>query len=151
MFPEDFLRLLCNATAIVGNSSVAIRECSFLGVPAVNIGSRQQGRERGRNVIDVDHDRQRDRRRDRRALDAAASRRRDRLYGDGKAGARIADTLATAELTRREAADVLMMDVTVDCGEPRGADRGARLRLRGAADGAGRVVQPVRGSRRSSC
>ena len=44
------------ATAIVGNSSVAIRECSFLGVPAVNIGSRQQGRERGA---------QRDRRRSR--------------------------------------------------------------------------------------
>src|SRR5688572_17031559 len=57
MFPEDFLRLLVHATAIVGNSSVAIRECSYLGVPAVNIGSRQRGRERGRNVIDVDHDR----------------------------------------------------------------------------------------------
>ena len=57
MLPEDFLRLLCGSTAIVGNSSVAIRECSFLGVPAVNIGSRQTGRERGRNVIDVDHDR----------------------------------------------------------------------------------------------
>ena len=46
MFPEDFLRLLVHSTAIVGNSSVAIRECSFLGVPAVNIGTRQQGRER---------------------------------------------------------------------------------------------------------
>ena len=57
MFPEDFLRLLCGSTAIVGNSSVAIRECSYLGVPAVNIGTRQQGRERGRNVIDVDHER----------------------------------------------------------------------------------------------
>ena len=53
MFPEDFLRLLVHATAIVGNSSVAIRECSYLGVPAVNIGTRQQGRERGANVIDV--------------------------------------------------------------------------------------------------
>jgi UDP-N-acetylglucosamine 2-epimerase len=38
-----FLRLLCGATGIVGNSSVAIRECSYLGVPAVNIGTRQQG------------------------------------------------------------------------------------------------------------
>ena len=97
MFPEDFLRLLCGATAIVGNSSVAIRECSFLGVPAVNIGSRQQGRERGRNVIDVDHDR---------AAIADAIREhvrrgrapRDPLYGDGTAGTRIADCLATAEL-----------------------------------------------------
>ena len=58
MLPEDFLRLLVRSTAIVGNSSVAIRECSYLGVPAVNIGTRQPGRERGRNVIDVDHDRE---------------------------------------------------------------------------------------------
>ena len=98
MFPEDFLRLLVNCTAIVGNSSVAIRECSFLGVPAVNVGSRQQGRERGANVIDVDHDRW--------AIAAAVrqhmSRGRapaDHLYGDGHAGARIAECLATAPLT----------------------------------------------------
>ena len=98
MFPEDFLRLLCGATAIVGNSSVAIRECSYLGVPAVNIGSRQQGRERGQNVIDVEHDR---------VAIAAAIRAhmsrgrapKDLLYGDGQAGARIADCLATVPLT----------------------------------------------------
>ena len=57
MAPEDFLRLLVYSKGIIGNSSVAIRECSYLGVPAVNIGSRQQGRERGANVIDVHHDR----------------------------------------------------------------------------------------------
>jgi UDP-hydrolysing UDP-N-acetyl-D-glucosamine 2-epimerase len=97
MLPEDFLRLLCGSTAILGNSSVAIRECSYLGVPAVNIGSRQTGRERGLNVIDVDHDRG--------AITGAIREhiRRgrpeaDRLYGDGQAGARIADTLATADL-----------------------------------------------------
>ena len=98
MLPEDFLRLLCRSTAIVGNSSVAIRECSFLGVPAVNIGSRQTGRERGRNVIDVDHER---------GASAGAIQEHlrrgrpepDRLYGDGKAGTKIADTLATADLT----------------------------------------------------
>ena len=101
MFPEDFLRLLCGATAIVGNSSVAIRECSFLGVPAVNIGSRQDKRERGGNVIDVGHDR---------AAIAAAVREHmrrgrppsDRLYGDGRAGQRIADCLASAELSVRK-------------------------------------------------
>jgi hypothetical protein len=53
MAPTDFLRLLYNSKCIVGNSSVGIRECSFLGVPAVNIGSRQAGRDRGSNVIDV--------------------------------------------------------------------------------------------------
>jgi UDP-hydrolysing UDP-N-acetyl-D-glucosamine 2-epimerase len=98
MFPEDFLRLLVNSTAIVGNSSVAVRECAFLGVPAVNIGSRQQGRERGRNVIDVDHDRA--------AIAAAIAEQRqrgrapsDHIYGDGNAGERIAERLATADLT----------------------------------------------------
>ena len=98
MFPEDFLRLLVHATAIVGNSSVAIRECSYLGVPAVNIGSRQQGRERGSNVIDVDHDRAAIAR----AIAEHVRRGRapsDHLYGDGRAGARIADCLATTALT----------------------------------------------------
>src|SRR5687768_12872633 len=98
MFPEDFLRLLVHSTAIVGNSSVAIRECSYLGIPAVNIGTRQQGRERGANVIDVEHDR---------AAIAGAIREHarrgrptaDHLYGDGDAGRRIADCLATAALT----------------------------------------------------
>ena len=97
MFPEDFLRLLHSATAIIGNSSVAIRECSYLGVPAVNIGSRQLGRERGQNVIDVDHDRK--------AISGAirthikrGKPKSDLLYGDGKAGGRIADCLSKVEL-----------------------------------------------------
>src|SRR5712691_8622087 len=41
MAPEDFLRLLYNAKCLIGNSSVGIRECSFLGIPVVNIGTRQ--------------------------------------------------------------------------------------------------------------
>ncbi|MCG8459594.1 MAG: UDP-N-acetylglucosamine 2-epimerase, partial [Holophagales bacterium] len=57
MNPEDFLRLLLGCDCLVGNSSVGIREASFLGVPVVNIGNRQQGRDRGANVIDVGHDR----------------------------------------------------------------------------------------------
>jgi len=40
MAPEDFLKLVYNARCIVGNSSVAIGECAFLGVPAVNIGTQ---------------------------------------------------------------------------------------------------------------
>jgi UDP-hydrolysing UDP-N-acetyl-D-glucosamine 2-epimerase len=97
MVPGDFLRLLYNSRCIVGNSSVGIRECSFLGVPTVNIGSRQQGRDRGQNVIDVGHDRK--------AIGAALAKHfangrypRDPLYGDGNAGVRIADVLAEAPL-----------------------------------------------------
>ena len=97
MNPEDFLRLLVHSKGIIGNSSVAIRECSYLGVPAVNIGSRQQGRERGANVLDVEHDRH--------AIAGAARRhlsgecpKRDTLYGTGEAGNRIAACLAEREL-----------------------------------------------------
>lgn len=50
---KDFLRLLLHSKCLVGNSSVGIRECSYLGVPVVNIGSRQNRRQRGSNVIDV--------------------------------------------------------------------------------------------------
>jgi UDP-hydrolysing UDP-N-acetyl-D-glucosamine 2-epimerase len=52
---KDFLKLLKNAKVLVGNSSAGIRECAFMGVPVINIGSRQQGRERGKNVKDVDY------------------------------------------------------------------------------------------------
>jgi UDP-N-acetylglucosamine 2-epimerase len=97
MIPDDFLRLLYNSYCIVGNSSVGIRECSFLGVPAVNIGTRQVGRERGRNVLDVDYDREQitD------AIQRQLSNGRfapEAVYGDGKAGGRIAHLLATAPL-----------------------------------------------------
>ena len=56
MEPQDFLRLLVNSRCLIGNSSVGIRECAFLGVPVVNIGSRQNRRDRGQNVLDVGYD-----------------------------------------------------------------------------------------------
>jgi UDP-hydrolysing UDP-N-acetyl-D-glucosamine 2-epimerase len=95
--PEDFIRLLYGSRCIVGNSSVAIRECAYLGVPAVNIGTRQTGRDRGRNVVDVDYDRD--------AIGAAIRRQSatghlpaDSVYGIGDAGRRIAEKIATAPL-----------------------------------------------------
>jgi UDP-hydrolysing UDP-N-acetyl-D-glucosamine 2-epimerase len=98
MAPTDFLRVVVNGRCLVGNSSAGIRECSFLGVPVVNIGSRQDGRDRGANVVDVDYDH-----RDiLTAIEAQGVRGRldsDPLYGDGKAGLRIADALATVELS----------------------------------------------------
>lgn len=90
--PVEFLRTLLGAKVLVGNSSVGIRECSFLGVPVVNIGTRQQGRERGPNVVNVPHDRER-------IADAVEAQIKhgpyesSHLYGDGKAGERIAKAL----------------------------------------------------------
>jgi len=50
---EDFLNLLKYAHALVGNSSTGIHEAPSFGLPTVNIGTRQQHRERGINVIDA--------------------------------------------------------------------------------------------------
>ena len=50
---EDFLRLMNVADVLVGNSSAGIQEAPSFGLPTINIGTRQQLRERGKNVIDV--------------------------------------------------------------------------------------------------
>ncbi len=98
MSPEDFLKIAMASKCIVGNSSVAIRECSYLGVPAVNIGNRQRNRERGINVIDTIHD-------ENEILQSINNQltkghlTKDTLYGDGQAGKKMAEILATAELT----------------------------------------------------
>jgi UDP-N-acetylglucosamine 2-epimerase len=97
LLPEDFLKLMLRSRCIVGNSSVSIREGSYLGVPAVNIGTRQQFRERGMNVIDVDHDAGKIGT----AIEIQYQKGRcpsDPLYGDGKAGERIARHLASEAL-----------------------------------------------------
>ena len=110
MLPEDFLRLLCGASAIVGNSSVAIRECSFLGVPAVNIGSAAAG-PRARAQRDRRRPRSRgDCRRDSRAPAARPARRQIICTATAARATRIADALARARAADREAADLLMTD-----------------------------------------
>jgi UDP-hydrolysing UDP-N-acetyl-D-glucosamine 2-epimerase len=97
MAPMDFLRVACNSKCLIGNSSVGIRESAYLGVPVVNVGTRQAGRERGENVIDVGYDRH--------EIVAAVRRHlsngrypRNPLYGDGRAGECIADVLSDAPL-----------------------------------------------------
>jgi len=97
MAPTDFLRLIYNSGCLVGNSSVGIRESSYLGVPVVNIGSRQAGRDRGANVLDASYDRSQIQQ----AILRQCSKGRypsDQLYGDGRAGQRIAELLADTPL-----------------------------------------------------
>ena len=98
MEPNDFLKLLYNSKCLVGNSSVGIREGSFLGVPVVNIGSRQDGRVRGKNVIDIkeyDKDKIKEG-----ILKQLKQGRYDseHTYGDGRAGEKIAEVFANCQL-----------------------------------------------------
>jgi UDP-hydrolysing UDP-N-acetyl-D-glucosamine 2-epimerase len=98
MEPNDFLRLLKNSLCLIGNSSVGIRECAYLGVPVVNIGTRQVGRERGQNIIDVDYKYE--------AIKKAIEKQilnghytPNNMYGDGRAGQNVADVLAKEHFT----------------------------------------------------
>jgi UDP-hydrolysing UDP-N-acetyl-D-glucosamine 2-epimerase len=50
---NTYVHLLNNVSCLVGNSSSGIREGAFLGTPVVNIGSRQEGRQQGQNVLNV--------------------------------------------------------------------------------------------------
>ncbi|MDQ7013131.1 MAG: UDP-N-acetylglucosamine 2-epimerase [Planctomycetota bacterium] len=91
---------------LVGNSSAGLIEAAVLGVPTVNIGARQTGRERAGNVVDVARELAAD-------VAAAVTRARgldlrglEHPYGDGRAGVRIAEILAavnphTSGLTRK--------------------------------------------------
>ncbi|WP_375571415.1 UDP-N-acetylglucosamine 2-epimerase [Ahrensia marina] len=95
---EDYARLIKNSACLLGNSSSGIREGAFLGVPVVNIGSRQKGRERAHNVIDVGYDRAGIEQAVRKQI-AHGHYQTDMLYGDGRAGPRIAEILANAKIS----------------------------------------------------
>ncbi len=51
----DYLHLLKASCCLIGNSSGGIIETPSLGTPTINVGTRQWGRERAQNVIDVDY------------------------------------------------------------------------------------------------
>lgn len=96
---EVFVRLMDMSGVIVGNSSTAIREGAIIGVPAVNIGTRQNGRMKGKNVMDVDYN-------EARIKDAIESQIKhgkytpEHIYGDGESGKRIAKILSELDLSK---------------------------------------------------
>lgn len=55
---KDYLSLMRYSSVLIGNSSSGIIEAPSFGIPVINIGSRQQGRQRGNNVIDVGYEKQ---------------------------------------------------------------------------------------------
>lgn len=89
--------LLENAAAIVGNSSSGIMEAPSLKLPAVNVGRRQQGRERAANVIDTPAEREAIVLAIERALSGDFRKSIEGMtspYGEGDAGKKIAEILA---------------------------------------------------------
>lgn len=99
MKPEDFLVFLNNAKWIIGNSSVAIREGSYLGTKAINLGKRQNGREHGKNVFTLPFDSELIGKLLDHEAGVESNHIRDELYGDGTAGDKIANLLSRLPLT----------------------------------------------------
>ncbi len=94
---DEYLACLASADMLVGNSSSGIIEAASFGLPVVNVGCRQHGREQSSNVIDSGPTRAEIVE----ALAAALKRGRqpcENVYGDGQAGRRIVEWLATLPL-----------------------------------------------------
>lgn len=92
--PDGFYKLLRGASCLLGNSSSFIREGAYFGTPAVIVGSRQDKRDRGQNVLEVPADKEAVKK----AVLASIAHGRyasNMMFGDGNSGKRIADILAT--------------------------------------------------------
>jgi UDP-N-acetylglucosamine 2-epimerase (non-hydrolysing)/GDP/UDP-N,N'-diacetylbacillosamine 2-epimerase (hydrolysing) len=99
--PRHYWGLLRAVGAMVGNSSSGIMETASIPLPTVNVGLRQQGRERAANVIDVPVDREAIVEGVKRALDpsfATGLRGLVNPYGSGDASSRIVEVLAETPL-----------------------------------------------------
>ena len=102
---KEYLSLLKMASVMVGNSSSGIIEAPSFGLPVINIGSRQEGRERAENVIDVDYDKEQIKTAIKKALDDENFKEKVKNckspYGDGKAGVMIVDILSRIKTDKK--------------------------------------------------
>jgi GDP/UDP-N,N'-diacetylbacillosamine 2-epimerase (hydrolysing) len=103
---KEFVSFMQIADVMVGNSSSGIIEAGSFGTPVINLGSRQQLRQRNSNVTDVELDRQ--------AITSAVDtaikngkRPMQNVYGDGSAGRRIVDILQSVAIDARLLGKVL--------------------------------------------
>lgn len=94
MTPEDYARALAHAACAIGNTSSFIREGSFLGTPAVLVGTRQTNRERGSNILEAGNDSAKIQEAIQVQLDHGKYESSD-MYGGGNASRQIAEILTT--------------------------------------------------------
>lgn len=101
----DFAGLQAIAGCLIGNSSAGLIESPYFGLPAVNVGDRQIGREHAENVLHVPYDRGKIRSAIDRALFDRAFRSACKAitppFGDGTAYRRITEVLATVPMDSR--------------------------------------------------
>lgn len=102
---EEYLGLMKLASVMVGNSSSGIIEAPCFGLPVVNVGTRQIGRQRAENIVDVGYDHEQIKKAIAKALFDEEFKEKARnfknFYGDGKAGKRIASILGDLKINRK--------------------------------------------------
>ena len=87
--PEDFLKIVNRSECLIGNTSSGIRESSFLGLPFINIGDRQDQRERGNNVLDTKINHKSIFMNIKKAIKRKRRIKKSRLYGNGNTSYKI--------------------------------------------------------------
>lgn len=95
---REYISLLKEASVLVGNSSSGIIEAPSFNLPVVNIGTRQEGRERAENVIDAGYQRDLIKKAIQKALFNTDFQEKVKMcknpYGDGKTSEKITSILS---------------------------------------------------------
>ncbi len=96
--PENFIHLLIKSKLLIGNSSSGIRECSALGIANINIGDRQNNRERSHNNYDCSHDMNEIKK----GIEIQLNKKRlerSNLYGEGKSSEIISESISSHQFS----------------------------------------------------
>ena len=96
---NDYVNLMKRCEALVGNSSSGIHETNTFGVPTVNVGTRQNGRLRSKNIVDVSENSEEIIK----GLSEAKNKKGknfEKLYGNGDSAKKICELLAKIDLDK---------------------------------------------------
>ena len=98
---NQYVNLLKRSSGLIGNSSSGIHETSSFDIPTINIGTRQMGRLRPKNVIDVNHNEEEITN----AIQECITIKKNKIqfenpYGDGKSSKKILDIIKKLDLSK---------------------------------------------------
>ncbi|MCK4901808.1 MAG: UDP-N-acetylglucosamine 2-epimerase (hydrolyzing) [Thermoplasmatales archaeon] len=96
---DEYYSIMKKSSLMIGNSSSGIIEAPALGLPAINIGNRQKGRDRLENVIDIDGETDQMIKSTKKLLKSASKKKYDGVYGDGKTAEKIVEILSKVEIS----------------------------------------------------
>lgn len=98
--PEDYARVLNNCLCAVGNSSSFIREGAFLGIPAIMVGNRQEGREHANNTVFSQYNKEKIYNKIKKQI-KNGKYKPSKIFGHGNTGIKIANKLAKIKFVQK--------------------------------------------------